>query len=140
MSGQQQEQRLLPDIRAALICAGLTGFLAAITLRSTFIRPQHHSRELIALDFMLPHWAVLALNVWLYAFLLWLCIAFFRLARGKERIIVVGWSIGILLSPIQAFVSTSSAAAIQYLKATAITAASAVAVLAVLRNKRQLPR
>src|ERR1700689_1454300 len=99
MTGQQQGRCLLPGIRAALLCALLTGLLALLTLRNAFLRSPHHlGWELLAHNSILPHWSVLALNVWLYIWLVWLLVAFFRIAQGTERIIVLGLSANILLS------------------------------------------
>ena len=73
----------------------------------------------------------MAVNVALYAWLIWLCVVFPRSLHGKERILVLGWVPDILLSPMQGMVSVWFAAVIQYVKAASITAAffAAVAIL-----------
>jgi hypothetical protein len=73
----------------------------------------------------------LVVNVALYAWLLWLCIVFRRALHGKERVLVIGWVLSLLLSPIQGLVSVSLAALIQYVRAASIMVAffAAVAVL-----------
>jgi hypothetical protein len=79
----------------------------------------------------LPARATLAVNVALYAWLLWLCVVFPRALHGKERVLVAGWVPGILLSPIQGVVSASLATVIQHVKAASIMVAffAAMAIL-----------
>ena len=75
--------------------------------------------------------ATVAVNVALYAWLLWLCVVFPRALQGKQRVLVAGWVPGVLLSPIQGMVSASLAAASQHVKAASIMVAflAAVAIL-----------
>jgi hypothetical protein len=70
-------------------------------------------------------------NVAFYAWLLWLCIVFPRAAHGKERVLVVGWMLSLLLSLIQGLVWASLAAIIQDVRAASITVAF-FAVVAIL--------
>lgn len=79
-------------------------------------------------------WALWAVNVAFYGYLVWLCVVFFRVAIGKERVLVAGWFLLILLSPIQSLVSTSAAAAIQYIKAVSIAVALVAALLLVIER------
>ena len=79
-------------------------------------------------------WALWAVNVAFYGSLVWLCVVFFRVAIGKERVLVAGWFLLILLSPIQSLVSTSAAAAIQYIKAVSIAVAFVAVLLLVLER------
>jgi hypothetical protein len=81
----------------------------------------------------MPKWAVVTVNLFLYAYLLWLCVVFFRAAQGKERILVGGWIPGILLGPVRHVLPTSAALAIQYIDCVSIAIAFAGAVL-VLRE------
>jgi hypothetical protein len=67
-------------------------------------------------------------------YLLWLCVVFFRIAQGKERVLVAGWVPAILLSPVQSLVSISTAADIQYFKAASIGVAFVAAVLILLEG------
>jgi len=83
---------------------------------------------------MLPTWAGVAVDVAFYAYLLWLCVVFFRIAQGKERVLVAGWCPGILLGPIEHLVSISTAAAIQYVQAVSIAVAFVAAVLILLEG------
>jgi hypothetical protein len=127
----EQKPRLIGNRLTAAIGVVLTGFVAVQTLRAVFWQSPHHFHWLLPLDALLPARAVLAVNVALYAWLLWLCIVFPRALQGKERVLVAGWVPGVLLSPIQGMVSASLAAAIQHVKAASIMVAffAAVAIL-----------
>jgi uncharacterized membrane protein len=83
---------------------------------------------------MLPQWAVLAVNVVFYAYLPWLCVIFLREARGAERVLVAGWLPGILLSPVQRWVSMSVSSAIRYVQAVSIAIALLAAIHLFLRT------
>ncbi|MHB8527570.1 MAG: hypothetical protein ACYDD2_15660 [Candidatus Acidiferrales bacterium] len=111
----------------------LTGFLATLTFRDAFFHPTKHFHWLLPLDFMLPNWAVWVVNGAFYGYLLWLCFVFFRIAQGKERIVVLGCSLGIVLYPIQNVVSTPTAVAIQYVEAAATAVAFLIALDILLR-------
>ena len=52
----------------------------------------------------------------------------YRIAQGKERILVVGWFVAIVLGLIQNLVSTSAALSIDYVKAIATLVAFLAAV------------
>jgi hypothetical protein len=95
--------RLIHSIRVAVVAFLLTGFVAGLTIRNVFFRPAHHHRWLFPVFFALPGWTFLSLQLAFYGYLLWLCFVFFRIARGKERVIVVCWFFNILLNPIDTF-------------------------------------
>jgi hypothetical protein len=118
--------------RAAIVSAALTGFVAAVTFRNVFFFPPHHRRSHWFLDagFILPKWALLPLNFAFYAYLIWLCIVFFRAAQGRERTLVVGWCPGILLDPLSALFP-SVAETVQFFDAVGITVAFIASVLIV---------
>jgi hypothetical protein len=73
----------------------------------------------------------LVVNVAFYAWLLWLCIVFTRAVHGKERVLVVGWALSLLLSLIQGLARVSLAALIQDVRAASIMVAF-FAVVAIL--------
>ena len=130
---QQKEKPLLINSRLiAAIGVILTGYVAALTFRAVFRRSAHHFHWILPLSHVLPPWAVLTVNVAFYAYMIFLFIAVPWSLRGKERILVLGWLPGVLLSPIQGMVSVSLASAIQYVKAASIAIAflAAVAILA----------
>jgi hypothetical protein len=128
---QQDQPRLIGSRFTAVIAVILTGYVAAVTFRSAFWQHPHHFRWFLSLGRLLPPWAVLTANVALCASFIYLCVAFPRGLRGKERVLVAGWVPGVLLSPVQGLVSESLAAAIQYFKAGSIMVAflAAVAIL-----------
>lgn len=134
MEGRSDRQGLIRDRRDALIALALTGIIATMTFRAAFLPSPHHSHWLVPLVFSLPVWALWAVNVAFYGYLVWLCVVFFRVAIGKERVLVAGWFLLILLSPIQSLVSTSAAAAIQYIKAVSIAVALVAALLLVIER------
>jgi hypothetical protein len=82
----------------------------------------------------LPIWVVALINLAFYIYFLWLCIAFYRIAQGNERIVVAGWFNVFFLSPIQNLVSTPQAAAIQWVKATGMAIALLTAAYIFLKS------
>jgi hypothetical protein len=138
MEERDNKLGLIRNRRTAVVSLVLTGFIAAMTFRAVFSHSSHPSGWLIPLDSLLPAWAARAVNVAFFVYLLWVCIEFFRGALGQERILVAGWFLGILLSPIQNLVLPSTAAAIQYVKAASIAVAFVAAVLILL--ERSTPR
>ena len=134
MEQQEYTPRLIRNRRTAIVGLILTGYIAVLTFRVAFSQSPHHSHWLLPLDSMLPAWALWAVNVVFYGYLLWLCVAFSRAVRGKERVLIAGWVPGILLSPIQSVVSISLAAAIQYIKMVSISIALVAAVLILIKG------
>ncbi len=120
MDQQKQWPRLIGSRYTAAVGVLLTGYVAALTLRAALWQSPHHFHWLLPVGTFLPARATLPVNVALYAWLLWLCIVFPRALYGKERVLVVGWVPGVLLSPIQGLVSVSFAALIQDVKAVSI--------------------
>lgn len=131
MEQQSRKPGLIPNRRAAVIGVILTGFLAAATLRDAYLHPTGPFHWLFPLDFMLPKWALWAANGAFYGYLLWLCFVFFRMAQGKERVVVLGSFLGIMLYPIRILASTPAAVIIQYVEAagTAIAFLTALDIL-----------
>jgi uncharacterized membrane protein len=111
----------------------LTGFVAAQAFREMLSHSQHKSSWLVDLHFMLPTWAVAGVNLGFYAYLLWLGVVFYRVAQGKERVLVAGWYTVILLGPIQNIVSGSAAVAIDHVQAIGMLVAFLAAVDIFLR-------
>jgi hypothetical protein len=126
---------LIHTRRDAVIALCLTGFVAALTVwnavsrsfRGVVYRSQHSLPWVIDLRFMLPARAAVAVNVAFYIYLLYLGVAFYRMAQGKERILVAGWFVGIFLGPVQILASVS-AATIAYLQSAGILVALVAAV------------
>ena len=104
---------LIHTRRGAITVLCLTGFLFATSIRALLlidrrgVRPQFHWP--LTLDF-LPNWAVTTANIALYAYLLWLGVVFYRIARGAERVVVVGSVAAILIGPAKVLFSPLGAA------------------------------
>src|SRR6202453_2312511 len=121
---------LIQNRRDAVIALCLTGFVAALTVwgavsrsfHGVVYRSQHRLPWLLDLRFMLPTRAAVAVNVGFYAYLFYLGIVFYRMAQGKERVLVAGWFVGIFLGPVQ-ILALVSAAAVDYLQATGMLGA-----------------
>jgi hypothetical protein len=122
----QGQRRLIPNRRIAVFVIALTAFLAVTTLRAAF-RP-YHSEWPLPPVLVLSKKILLAANVAVYAYLFWLSFVFFRATLGKERAIVAGWSLSIVLSFIQHFVSIPDAALIQHIKAISMAVAFGASV------------
>ena len=112
----------------------LTGYIAALAIRSAFWQSPHHFHWLLPLDRLLPAWAVLTVNVVIYGWILWLCIVFPRALQGNERVLVAGWVPSLVLGPIQGMVSVSLATAIQYVKAASMMVAFIAAVVILVES------
>jgi hypothetical protein len=127
MEHLEYERSLIEDRREAIIALCLTGLVTALSFRSLFSRSQHNFHGLIDLPLSAPTWVVLAVNLGFYAYLFWVGIMFYRSARGKERILVVGWFAPVVLGPIQYLVSIPGAVT-GYLRAICMTVAFVIAV------------
>jgi hypothetical protein len=134
MDQPKQCPRLIGSRFTAAIGVVLTGYFGALTLRAALWQSPYHFHWLLQVDVFLPARATLVANVVLYAWLVWLCIAFPRALHGKERILAIGWMLSLLLSFFQGLVSASLAALIQYVRAASIMVAffAVVAILIIL--------
>jgi hypothetical protein len=113
----------------ALFSVAFTGFLTYQTLRGVLHYRIPHSMWVFIPLPLLPNWMNIALNVLVYASIAWLCVAVFGMGGGKERLILAGWSVTLLLGLIQPFVPQEIAISIQYLKGLAISVAFLMSVL-----------
>src|SRR5580700_10053766 len=113
MDQPEYKRGLIANKRDAVIALCLTGIVTAFTVRAAVFRSlrgatfhsQHTLPWLFDARFMLPARAAMAVNVGFYAYVLFLGIAFYRMAQGKERVLVAGWFVGIFLGPVQILVS-----------------------------------
>src|SRR5579872_7275499 len=90
--------------RMAVIVLFVTGYIAALSFWQLLSDIPYKSHLLVPLDFLLPSRAVVAVNIGFYAYLLWLGVVIYRITRGKERLLGVGYFTGIVLEPIQSLV------------------------------------
>jgi hypothetical protein len=135
MDQPEYKRGLIANKRDAVIALCLTGIVTAFTVRAAVFRSlrgatfhsQHTLPWLFDARFMLPARAAMAVNVGFYAYLLFLGIAFYRMAQGKESVLVAGWFVGIFLGPVQILVSVP-AVAVDYMQAVGMMAAFLAAV------------
>ncbi len=112
---------LLPNRLAAAIALIFTGWMAALAIRDVLLRPirlQDWFFPIFPPLFKAPHWVAIAVNAAFYAYLIWICVCFFRFAKGKERVVIAGWLLGFVLYPAERFSPTVSVA--RYVEATAM--------------------
>ena len=122
--------RLIQSRSGAMFSVFVTGFVAYMTVRGALSHRVSHSRWLIVPFDPLPHWAAIALNLFVYMNLIWLlCFTIVKVGSGKERAITVGFFTTLLLELLQLFVPQDIAVSIQYAKGFAICAAFLMSVL-----------
>jgi hypothetical protein len=128
---KQNTHGLIRNRSIGAVALLLTGFVAVLSFRDVLSHTPHRSDWLISLSFLPLKW-MWAANIVFYAYLIWLCFSFFRVARNNERVLVAGWAVGIvlgpMLGPIKNLVSQSAAAAIQDVNAACIGAAFVAAI------------
>jgi hypothetical protein len=110
---------LISNRLAATLALILTGFVAALDIRYALFGPINHSSWLLSPFRSWPLWLTAAVNALVYLYLLWIFVSFFRGTTGKERVLVLGWAIGITLYPLKAFFPAAGGP-IQYADATAM--------------------
>jgi hypothetical protein len=126
--------RLIHTKRGAVFALCCTGYVATLSVRDVLWHShrQHHwlldFDWLVLWDISLPAWIVAGVNLAFYAGLLWGGVLLYRIAQGKERVLVVGWAAGIFLGLIQFLISASAATAIDPLIAFMAAAALLAAV------------
>ena len=138
MPDESRRPRLISNKAAGLAALLLTGFVAAQALRGLLLH-KRHSVWLFPLFFSAPRWTFLALQLAFYAYLLWLCFVFFRVAVGKERTIVAAWSFAIFSGPVGSLLSRPAARALDSVAAFGLLAAFLVAMDIWLRQISQRP-
>jgi hypothetical protein len=101
----------------------------ALSVRDVFWHSEGQQHWLLDLDWLvywhiaLPVWAVAAVNLAFHAGLLWGCVLFYRVAQGKERVLVIGWTAIVSVGLIQFLISASAATEIEPVKAILAVAA-----------------
>ncbi len=130
MGQQQFRPRLIHGKRGAVVAVCVTGYLAALSVRDVLWHSQRRHHWILDLDqivydlhrlgywhISLPAWLVAGANLGFYAALLWGGVVLYRIAQGKERVLVVAWAALIFLGLIQFLVSASVATAIDPVRA-----------------------
>jgi hypothetical protein len=101
----------------------------ALSVRDVLWHSQRQHRWLLDLDWLvywhisLPAGVVAGVNLAFYAGLLWGGVLLYRIAHGKERVLVVGWAAVIFLGLIQFLISASAVTAIDLVQAFMAAAA-----------------
>lgn len=108
---------------SAAIGVVLTAFVTVQTFRDAFLHPTGSSHWFFQVDWASPRWAMSAMNAAFYVYLIWLGFAFFRTAQGRERVVVVGWFIGIVLYPVKVLAVGPALLAVEYVEAAAMAVA-----------------
>jgi hypothetical protein len=118
MGQPEFKPRLIHTKRGAVIVLCFTGYAAALSVRDVLWHSQRQHHWLLDLDWLvywhisLPAWVIAGVNLAFYAGLLWGALLLYRIAQGKERVLVVGWAAGIFLGLFQFLISASAATAI----------------------------
>jgi hypothetical protein len=133
MGQSELNHRLIHTKSGAVFALCSSGYVTALVFRNVLSHPQHKSQWLFESHFILPTWVEAGVNLVFYACLVWGSAFLYRIAQGKERVLVGCWVTTFLLGLIQNLVSTSAAAAIEYLKALAMVVAFFAAVDIFLR-------
>jgi hypothetical protein len=130
MAELEQVYGLITSRRIAVVAVALNGITAVTTFRNVFLHfPRtHHFHWLLQLDSLLPAWTWVPINIAFYAFLVCLCVEFFRTSRGRERVMVAGWFPGALLGPFTG-ISIPATDAIQFFEVAGTTIALVESVL-----------
>jgi hypothetical protein len=99
---QSRGTRLLMTRRRTGIAIGLTAFVFVLAIRDV-LHPGHTRGLLLPWDFWVHGRLLIGANIVFYAYLCWLAFWFVRGTHGRERVVMVGWFTGILLSPLEYF-------------------------------------
>jgi hypothetical protein len=118
MGQPEFKPRLIHTKRGAVIALCFTGYAAGLSVRDVLWHSQRQHHWLLDLDWLvywhisLPAWVIAGINLAFYAGLLWGAQLLYRIAQGKERVLVVGWAAVIFLGLFQFLISPSAATAI----------------------------
>jgi hypothetical protein len=139
MGQSKIKPRLIHTRRGAVIALCFTGYGAALSVRDVLWHSQRQRHWLLDFDWLvlwhisLPARVVAGVNLAFYAVLFWGGVLLYRIAQGKERVLVVGWAAVLFLGLIQFLVSASTATEIDLLKAFMAAVAFLAAVDIFLR-------
>jgi hypothetical protein len=139
MEEARDKASLLENTRDAVVALCLTGIVAAMSFRDLLRHIEHKSYWLFDMRWILPTWAAVVANVGFYAYLLWLGIISYRTARSKERLVVAGWFVSMVLGWIKNLVSISAVVAIKWVQAACMLMAllAAVDIVVTIQRRRE---
>jgi len=92
--------RLLTTRLRAGVAIGLTAFVFVLAVRDV-VHPRFIRGWPLLGDFLLHGWPLLVFNVVFYFYLCWLAFWFIRGTHRRERVVMVGWFLAILVAPFQ---------------------------------------
>jgi hypothetical protein len=113
---------------AVAVC--LTLYVLVLAVRGSLLH-QPSQRPLLS-GFGLHGWPLILVNVVMYGYLCWLGFRFVRSTHGRERLVMSGWLIAILLSPLKILLP-ESAVAVRIIGALGLTIALTAAISLLLR-------
>ena len=134
MGQPEFKPRLIHTKRGAVFALCCTGYVVTLSVRDALWHSQRQHHWLLDLDWLvlwhisLPAWVVAGVNLAFYAGLLWCGVLLYRIAQGKERVLVVGWAAAMFLGLIQILISAPAATEIGPAKALMAAAAFLAAV------------
>jgi hypothetical protein len=91
--------RLLTTRARIVLALGLTALVFVQAIRG--LRPGHNESGWFLGAPLFHGWALIAVNVFIYAYVCWLAFWFVRGTAARERFFMVGWFVGILLWPLR---------------------------------------
>jgi hypothetical protein len=97
---QSHSTRLLTTRLRAGVAVALTAFVFAFAVRDV-LHPHYMRQWPVPWYFLLHGWPLLAVNVVFYCYLSWLAFWLIRGTHGRERVVMVGWFVSILLAPLE---------------------------------------
>jgi hypothetical protein len=115
---------------AVAVC--LTLCVLVLAVRGALL---HQPSESVLRGFGLHGWLLILANVVLYGYLCWLGFWSVRGTHGRERLVVGGWFVDILLSPLKILLP-ESAVAVWIIGALGLTIALMAAISLLLRPER----
>src|SRR5580698_6851841 len=127
------KHRLIHTKYGAVFALCSCGYVTVLVFRNLLSHPQHKSQWPLDLHSILPSWAEAGVDVVFYACLVCGIAVLYRIALGKERVLIAAWFTSFSLSLIQNLVLAPAASAIEYVKALAMTVAFLTAVDILLR-------
>ena len=134
MGQSEFKPRLIHTKRGAVFALCCTGYIATLSVRDVLYHSQRQHHWLLGFDWLAlwhispPAWTVAGANLAFYAGLLWGGVLLYRIAQGKERVLVICFAAGIFLGLIQFLIPASAATAIDPLGAVMAAGAFLAAV------------
>jgi hypothetical protein len=139
MTQPEVDRRIIRNKAVAIAALCLTALCTAQDFRNVFFPSQYWPHWLVDLPF-LPHWAAITINLFFYAYFLWIAVEFWRISEGKERFLLGSFGTAAFLSVIRNLLPISTVPYIRGASA-AFMAMAFLAALTIFLNllKRDTP-